>query len=74
MRIHRSALVLVARIERLEKTTDGKYHVVLRGGSQAAGKDLIISRRHVADVRRRLQGMHKGARKGIRKGAHKDML
>lgn len=70
VRIHRSALVLVARIERLEKTTDGKYHVVLRGGSQAGGKDLIISRRHVADVRRRLQGIPKGARKG----AHKDLL
>ena len=54
VRIHRSALVLVARIERLEKTPDGKCRVVLRGGSQAAGKDLIISRRHVADVRRRL--------------------
>lgn len=56
VRIHRSALVLVARIERLEKTADGKCRVVLRGGSQAAGKDLIISRRHVADVRRRLRG------------------
>ena len=56
VRIHRSALVAVARIETLEKSAEGKYRVVLRGGSQDADDALIISRRHVADVRRRLKG------------------
>jgi len=56
VRIHRSTLVAVDRIESVEKTGDGKQRVVLRGGSQPADKDLIISRRHVADVRRRLRG------------------
>ena len=55
VRIHRSALVALDRIERLEKATDGKSHIVLRSGSQVAGKELIISRRHLADVRRRLK-------------------
>lgn len=56
VRIHRSALVAVARIETLEKSAEGKYRVVLRGDSQDADDALIISRRHVADVRRRLKG------------------
>ena len=55
VRIHRGALVAVAAIERLEKSSDGKSHVVLRDSSHAAGDDLIISRRHVANVRRRLK-------------------
>ncbi len=55
VRIHRSALVALDRIERLEKTADGKFHIVLRDGSQVGDKELIISRRHLADVRRRLR-------------------
>jgi len=56
VRIHRGALVAVAKIETIEKTTDGKSRVVLRNHSHADDKELIISRRHVAEVRRRLKG------------------
>ena len=56
VRIHRSALVAVARIETLEKSAEGHYRVILRGDSQDDDDALIISRRHVADVRRRLKG------------------
>lgn len=55
VRIHRAALVAVDRIEKVEKTADGKSTVVLRDGSHVADKELIISRRHVAEVRRRLK-------------------
>ena len=55
VRIHRSALVAVDSIERVEKTRDGQTRVVLRDGSQGGDKELIISRRHIADVRRRLK-------------------
>ncbi len=55
VRVHRSALVAVSRIEKIEKTADGKSRVVLREGSQVDDKELIISRRHVAEVRRRLK-------------------
>ena len=55
VRIHRSALVAVNRIDRLEKTDDGRTRIVLREHPSAAG-ELIVSRRHVADVRRRLRG------------------
>jgi len=55
VRIHRGALVAVSRIEKIEKTADGKSRVVLREGSQVDDKELIISRRHVAEVRRRLR-------------------
>ena len=55
VRIHRAALVAVDRIERLEKTSDGKVRIVLRDDSQRDDKELIISRRHVAEVRRRLK-------------------
>lgn len=54
VRIHRGALVAAERIERLEKTADGRARIVLRDA--AVSDDLIVSRRHVADVRRRLQG------------------
>jgi two-component system response regulator AlgR len=57
VRIHRSALVAVARIDRIEKTDDGKSRVVLRNNSQVDDKELIISRRHLAEVRRRLKGV-----------------
>lgn len=56
VRIHRSVLVAVEEIDRLEKTLDGKTRVVLRNGSHDEQNDLIISRRHVGDVRRRLKG------------------
>ena len=56
VRIHRGALVRVAEIGRLEKQADGKTRVVLRGDSKDATEPLIISRRHVADVKRRLRG------------------
>jgi two-component system response regulator AlgR len=56
VRIHRGVVVAVASIERLEKNADGKHHVVLRDGSQQPENELIISRRHLADVRRRLKG------------------
>jgi len=55
VRIHRAALVAVDRIERLEKLDDGKTRVLLRDGSHVEDKELIISRRHVAEVRRRLK-------------------
>ena len=56
VRIHRSVLVAVSQIDRLEKADDGKTRVVLRDTDSEDGDDLIISRRHVADVRRRLKG------------------
>ena len=56
VRIHRSALVAVRYIDRIEKTADGKSLVVLRENSQVEDKELIISRRHLAEVRRRLKG------------------
>ena len=56
VRIHRSVLVAVAQVDRLEKTADGSTRVVLRGTHGTTGDDLLISRRHLADVRRRLRG------------------
>jgi two-component system response regulator AlgR len=56
VRIHRSVLVAVEHIDALKKTTDGRDLVTLRDGSQDEGSGLIISRRHVADVRRRIKG------------------
>ena len=58
VRIHRSVLVAVRSIARVERDAEGRSLVVLRADSQDGGKALIISRRHVADVRRRLQGGH----------------
>lgn len=55
VRIHRSALVAVSKIACIEKTGDGAFRVQLREDSQAGDKELIISRRHVAEVRRRLK-------------------
>ncbi len=57
VRIHRSALVAVEYIDRIEKTADGKSFIVLRDNSQVEDKELIISRRHLAEVRRRLKGI-----------------
>jgi two-component system response regulator AlgR len=55
VRIHRGALIAVARIDRIERNAEGKSRVVLRNDSQVDDKELIISRRHVAEVRRRLK-------------------
>ncbi len=55
VRIHRGALVNVARIDRVERNTEGKSRVVFRDDSQVEDKELIISRRHVAEVKRRLK-------------------
>jgi two-component system response regulator AlgR len=56
VRIHRSVLVSVAAIESVKRCGSGQHRVVLRDGSHADDKELIISRRHVAEVRRRLKG------------------
>ena len=42
-------------LERIEKNAEGKSRVLLREGSQVDDKELIISRRHVAEVKRRLK-------------------
>lgn len=57
VRIHRSVLVALRQIDRLERTADGKTQVVLRDELAGADEALTISRRHVADVRRRLKGI-----------------
>jgi two-component system response regulator AlgR len=56
VRIHRSVLVSLAQIDRLEKIADGKTQVILRGEPFDGDDELTISRRHLADVRRRLKG------------------
>ena len=56
VRIHRSVLVALAQVDRLEKTPDGKTQIVLRGEPFDGDDELTISRRHLADVRRRLKG------------------
>jgi two-component system response regulator AlgR len=55
VRIHRSALVAVARIESLKKTADGQSEVLLRNTSQVDTDELIVSRRHLTNVKRRLK-------------------
>lgn len=55
VRIHRSALVAIQQIAALKKTADGQVRVTLRDGSQDEDNSLIISRRHIADVRRRIK-------------------
>jgi two-component system response regulator AlgR len=52
VRIHRSLLVAVAHIEALERTGDGGYELRLRDDQLA----LPVSRRQVADLRKRLAG------------------
>jgi len=58
VRIHRGALVAIGCVDRVEKTGDGKSLMVLRDHSQVDAKELIISRRHLAEVRRRLKGQY----------------
>ena len=56
VRIHRGALVAVNEIAKIEKIAGGRSRVVLRDNSQVDDKELIISRRHLAEVRRRVKG------------------
>ena len=60
VRIHRGALVAIDSVLKLEKMADGKTRVVLRGSPQQDDNDprddLVVSRRHLATVRRRLKG------------------
>jgi len=51
VRVHRSLLVAVAHIDALERTADG-YELKLRGDTVA----LPVSRRQVADLRKRMAG------------------
>lgn len=53
VRIRRGALVAVDVIEALKKDESGQTRVILRPGIGA--DDLVVSRRHVANVRRRLR-------------------
>ena len=52
VRIHRSVLVAVAHVAALERTPDGSYELKLRG----VGETLPVSRRQIADLRKRLAG------------------
>ena len=54
VRIHRSALVAVAQVDTLVKGADGQFRVVLRRATDDSEDGLAISRRHLANVRRRL--------------------
>jgi DNA-binding LytR/AlgR family response regulator len=48
-------LIAVDHIDRIEKDAEGKSRVILRDDSHVEDKELIISRRHVTEVRRRLK-------------------
>ena len=50
IRVHRNALVAREHVVRLERGEDGPWYVVLEGVSQRP----LVSRRHLADVKRRL--------------------
>lgn len=52
VRAHRSLLVAIAHIEALERTADGGFALKIRGD----GELLPVSRRQVADLRKRLEG------------------
>lgn len=55
VRIHRGALVSLSAIESLRKTDDGRTQVMLRGGSTDDDEGLMVSRRHLTNVKRRLK-------------------
>jgi len=55
VRIHRGALIAISHIDAIRKTSDGQMIVALRGAPEDTDS-LIISRRHLADVKRRLKG------------------
>ncbi|WP_148709754.1 LytTR family DNA-binding domain-containing protein, partial [Pseudomonas syringae group genomosp. 3] len=52
VRIHRNALVARKRIESMKRTPVGHFELFLRGLN---GDALIVSRRHVAGVRKMMQ-------------------
>lgn len=52
VRIHRGALVALSAIDSLKRDEEGRTQVMLH---DCDGDDLIVSRRHVADVKRRLK-------------------
>ncbi|HEX7061230.1 MAG TPA: LytTR family DNA-binding domain-containing protein [Woeseiaceae bacterium] len=59
VRIHRGALVAVAKIDSLRRAPDGRIEVALRSAAGRPSPDrdrLVISRRHLAEVRRRIRG------------------
>ncbi|MDE0754627.1 MAG: LytTR family DNA-binding domain-containing protein [Woeseiaceae bacterium] len=53
VRIHRGALVALSAIESLKKTEDGRTQVMLR--NITTDGELIVSRRHITNVKRRLK-------------------
>jgi two-component system response regulator AlgR len=53
VRIHRGAAVAVNAIDTIKKDESGRVRVILRAG--AGEDDLFVSRRHVANVKRRLK-------------------
>ena len=55
VRIHRAALVAVSQIESLVKTEDGRTRVMLRGDTGDDAMELVVSRRHLTNVKRRLK-------------------
>lgn len=55
VRIHRSALVAVNRIESLRKTEDGRSELLLREMPPGDTDELIVSRRHLTNVKCRLR-------------------
>ena len=59
VRIHRGALVAVQCIEALQRTDDGEVFVKLRAAGEDNDSALKVSRRHVAQVKRRLTGKNK---------------
>lgn len=52
VRVHRNAVVSVKAIETVERDTDGHYLVRLK----SCDESLAVSRRHAADLRRRIRG------------------
>lgn len=52
VRIHRNALVARSRIERLQRSTMGHYHLYLKG---LPGEALTVSRRHVPGLRKLME-------------------
>ncbi|GIZ10865.1 LytTR family DNA-binding domain-containing protein [Pseudomonas sp. NCCP-436] len=54
VRIHRNALVARERIERLHRTPLGHFQLFLKG---LEGDSLVVSRRHVAGVRKLMQSL-----------------
>ena len=53
VRIHRGALVAVSQIDSLRKAEDGRTHVIMRGAEQDESLELVVSRRHLTNVKSR---------------------